>query len=89
MSMRSLVNNWPTPTSGTSKALRRCAALPIPGARADLHLESDPWRGPWFEAVTAFIADKADASRAVAIPHEAPASPVNSEASDEDTAHQH
>jgi lysophospholipase len=75
-------------TTALCKALKRCVTLPFPGARADLHLESDPWRTPWFEAVTAFVADKAWASRAVAIPNTAPASPANSEASDEDTAHQ-
>lgn len=75
-------------TTALCKTLRRCSSLAIPGARADLHLESDPWRAPWFEAVTAFIADKADASRAVPIPEAAPISPVDPEASDEDTARQ-
>lgn len=75
-------------TAALCKTLRRCVPLPIPGARADLHLESDPWRTPWFKAVTAFISDKSDASRAVAIPHDPPASPATSETSDEETAHQ-
>ncbi|WP_304165420.1 alpha/beta fold hydrolase [Phenylobacterium aquaticum] len=76
-------------TTALCKALRHCSPLAIPGARPDLHLESETWRAPWFAAVTAFIADKVDASRAVAMPRAAANSPDNSEALEEDRPKDH
>ena len=50
------------------RAMARCASTPIAGARPALHLESDLWRAPWFEAVTGFIAVRAQEAREVKLP---------------------
>jgi hypothetical protein len=45
------------------KAMPACRPVPIPGARAALHLEADPWRAPWLAAVSDTIARKVDLAR--------------------------
>ncbi len=52
------------------KAIRGCTGFEVPGARPALHLESDAWRTPWFEAVTGFIATRAQEAREVKLPGE-------------------
>ena len=62
---------WLTAGPGSHEADEMCHALPtcrplvIGGAWPALHLESDTWRRPWFEAVAGFIAEAVDRARAV------------------------
>lgn len=37
------------------RQLADCTATTLSGARSALHIESDRWRGPWLDAVGAFI----------------------------------
>lgn len=62
----------PGPASGQASRLcetvPQCAKVSLAGARPALHLESDTWRAPWFEAVTGFIAARAQLARDVVPP---------------------
>jgi lysophospholipase len=57
-------------------AIATCSLVPIPGAKSALSLEADQWRTPWLEAIAAFIAAKADASRRVGADREIAAPPM-------------
>lgn len=65
------------------QAMPQCRPVPIPGARAALHLEADPWRAPWLATISSLVARKVDQARD---PEALGDSSEGSEASD-DTPH--